>query len=80
MQELFERIKKAYDSLWRVRVLGESLEIVTPMVTANDFFVTVFVTKRGGEYIVTDGGWISSGNYDCEIDFSQKTYQKLFQY
>ena len=80
MQELFERIKKAYDSLWRVRVLGESLEIVTPMVTANDFFVTVFVTRRGGEYIVTDGGWISSGNYDCEIDFSQKTYQKLFYF
>lgn len=80
MQELFESIKKAYDSLWKVRVLGESLEIVTPMVTVNDYFVTVFVTKRGGDYIVTDGGWISAGNYDCEVDISQKTYQKLFYF
>ena len=50
------------------------------MVTVNDFFVTVFVTKRGSDYIVTDGGWISAGNYDCDIDISQKTYQKLFYF
>ena len=80
MKELFECIKRSYNSLWKVRVLGESLEIVTPMVTVNDFFVTVFVTKRGKDYIVTDGGWISSGNYECEVDISQKSYQKLFYF
>lgn len=80
MEELFNAIRASYNSLWHVKVLGESLEIVTPMVTTNDSFVSVFVTKRGDDYIVTDGGWISAGYYDFEIDNLSPAYNKLFQY
>lgn len=80
MEELFNAIRASYNSLWHVKVLGESLEIVTPMVTTNDLFVSVFVTKRGDDYIVTDGGWISAGYYDFDVDNLSPAYNKLFQY
>lgn len=80
MQDIFEAIKETYSSLWHVKVLGESLEIITPMVTTSDAFVSVFVTKRGDDYVVTDGGWISAGYYGCGQDNQGKAYQKLFQY
>lgn len=80
MDELFNSIIESYNSLWHVKVLGESLEIVTPMVTTNDNFVSVFVTKRGDDYVVTDGGWISAGYYDCDLNILGSAYNKLFQY
>lgn len=80
MLDLFDTIRETYDSLWHVRALGNSLEIITPMVTTNEAFVSVFVTKRGEDYIVTDGGWISEGYYECELDLHGKAYQRLFQY
>ena len=80
MEDLFNSIRKSYDSLWHIKVLGESLEIVTPMVTTNDSFVSVFVTKRGDDYVVTDGGWISAGYYECELGELGASYSKLFQY
>lgn len=80
MQDIFEAIKETYNSLWHVKVLGDSLEIITPMVTTSDAFVSVFVTKRGDDYVVTDGGWISAGYYGCDMDNQGKAYQKLFQY
>lgn len=80
MKELFNSIRESYNSLWHVKVLGDSLEIVTPMVTTNDSFVSVFVTMRGDDFVVTDGGWISAGYYDCELNEMSAAYNKLFQY
>ena len=80
MQTLFDSIKEAYNSLWHVKVLGESLEIITPMITTNNAFVSVFVTKRDNSFIVTDGGWISAGFYDCELEDQSSAFKKLFQY
>lgn len=80
MENLFNSIRESYNSLWHVKVLGESLEIVTPMVTTNELFVSVFVTQRGDDYVVTDGGWISAGYYDCELELMGAAYNKLFQY
>lgn len=80
MQGLFDSIKETYNALWHVKVLGNSLEIITPVVTTNEAFVSVFVTKRGEEYVITDGGWISEGYYECDMDLQGKAYQRLFQY
>lgn len=80
MEELFNSIRESYNSLWHIKPLGESIEIVTPMVTTNDAFVSVFVTKRGDDYVVTDGGWISAGYYECDLELMCAAYNKLFQY
>lgn len=80
MEELFNSIRESYNSLWHVKILGESLEIVTPMVTTNENFVSVFITKRGDDFVVTDGGWISAGYYECDLDTLGTIYKKLLQY
>ena len=80
MENLFNSIRESYNSLWHVKVLGESLEIITPMATTNESFVSVFVTKRGDDYVVTDGGWISAGYYECDLELMCAAYNKLFQY
>ena len=80
MDKLFKSIINSYNSLWHAKVLGDSLEIVTPMVTTNECFVSVFVTKRSDYYVVTDGGWISAGYYDCDLSLMGSAYNKLFQY
>lgn len=80
MEELFNSIRESYNSLWHVKVLGESIEIITPMVTTSDAFVSVFITRRGDSYVVTDGGWISAGYYECDLGALGKVYNKLLQY
>lgn len=77
MDKIFETIKGAYQSLWQVKDYGKTLEIVTPVATMNDMFVSVFVTKRGNDYIVTDGGWINEGLYDCEVPWNNGVFNKI---
>ena len=80
MEELFNLIRESYNSLWHIKPLGESIEIITPMVTTNDAFVSVFITKRGNSFVVTDGGWISAGYYECDVETLGRVYNKLLQY
>lgn len=77
MDNIFNTIKDAYQSLWRFKDYGNTLEIVTPVATINDIFVSVFITKRGNDYVVTDGGWIDDGLYECEVPWNLGIYQKI---
>ena len=79
MRNLFEHIVNTYQSLWHVKDYGSTIEITTPMVTTNDMFVTVFITKRGNDYIATDGAWLNAGFYECEIS-PKAVYRKVFNY
>ena len=54
MEEIYELVRAAYQSLWKIKNHGETIELITPMVTTNDMFISVFVTRRGDDYIVTD--------------------------
>ena len=66
MKDLLNDIITAYSSLWSFKKRGNSIEIVTPVSTTNDVFVSVFLIMRGDEYVVTDGGWIDAGVYDID--------------
>lgn len=77
MENVFETIKRAYQSLWKVKDYGATLEIITPVATINDMFVSVFITRRGNDYVVTDGGWIDSGLYECEVNWTTGPYKKI---
>ena len=56
MRDIIEEIIKAFSSLWKIKQRGDSIEIITPVTTSNDSFVSFFLTRRGDEYVVTDGG------------------------
>lgn len=77
---IFEIIKSAYQSLWKIKNHGNTIELITPMVTTNDMFVSVFITRRGDDFVVTDGGWIRAGIYECELDVDGTVFNRVFDY
>lgn len=68
MEDIFDIIKETFNSLWSVKKYGKTIEIVTPLFTTNDCFVSIFVTERNGRYIVTDGCGISDSYYNNFFD------------
>lgn len=62
--DLFNELKNVFGNLWQTKSRGKTLEIITPYVTTNNKFISVFLSKYGDEYVVSDGGWIYSGMYD----------------
>lgn len=78
MKIVFEDIKAAFGSLWQCIPHGNTIEVVTPYSTVNNMFVSIFITQRGGEYIVTDGGWIGNNIYESVTDSEYVAYQRLF--
>ena len=43
MDEIFDLVRNAFHSLWKVKHYGNTIEIVTPSFTTNDCFVSVFL-------------------------------------
>lgn len=80
MEEIFNHIVRSFQALWKMKNYGTTIEVITPMVTANDNFVSVFITRRGNDYVVTDGGWIESGMYECEPESLNLTFHRVFKY
>lgn len=58
LKELFAEIRSDFTSLWDSLVLGDTLEVVTPYSTIAGDVISVFVTMRNNQYIITDGARI----------------------
>jgi len=54
-----ERIQKDFDSLWRCKQRGNTVEITTPYLLPDSTLLSLFITKRSEKFIVHDGGSIS---------------------
>lgn len=63
-----------------MRMRGDTLEVITPFATTNDKFVSVFISERKNGYVVTDGGWITNGIYDCDLPLLNDIYIKVLNY
>lgn len=70
-------IKNSFGGLWHSKQRGNSFEIITPYVTSNHKFISVFLTRQGSEFVITDGGWINSGIYDVLPNHDEATFIKL---
>ncbi|WP_375562019.1 hypothetical protein ACE193_05575 [Bernardetia sp. OM2101] len=78
--ELYNLVKKDFCNLFSFKLHESTLEIITPLVTITDKFVSVFVTERGNRLIVTDGGWISQEVYGNSISSEDiETISVIFQ-
>ena len=71
-KDIFDIIKKDFCHLFQFKIHGDTLEVITPLVTLTDKFVSVFVTQRGDKLIVTDGGWIHQNIYEYPNEFDDK--------
>lgn len=80
MKEIFEIIKTTFGNLWKCRPRGESLEVITPFATTTDMFISVFITRRQNNWIISDGGWLDRGVYHANLSgdlFSQRIFDSL---
>lgn len=57
--------------------MAQRLKSQQPIATINDMFVSVIITMRGNDYVVTDGGWIDSGAYECEVNEATAPHRKI---
>lgn len=80
MKTIFSEITYAFNSLWKCRQRGGSLEIITPFPTSTDMYISVFLTQRGDSWIVSDGGWMHGGMYNCEIPYADKIYDRALSF
>jgi hypothetical protein len=78
--DTYKDIIKEFGSLWQYKQRGETLEIITPFSTTSQKFVSVFLTERNGEYIVSDGGWLFEGGYENSLNVNSDCFDKIFAY
>lgn len=79
-ESIFEYVKESFCSLWTIKFHGKTIEIITPFSTTNFKFISVFVTERGEQVIVTDGGWLCGGEYETSLDFEDEVFLKIFNH
>lgn len=77
---IFKNIKDEFCSLWTFKERGETLEIITPFATTSNKFVSVFLTVKNKEFIISDGGWLSDSTYETTPDFEDDVFNKVFAY
>ncbi|GAB3246635.1 hypothetical protein GCM10027347_01610 [Larkinella harenae] len=76
-EELYKEIKSAFGQLWTFKERGKSLEIITPYTTTSQKFISVFLSFKDDEYIVSDGGWLDNGFYDNSFNLEDDTFRKI---
>jgi hypothetical protein len=73
-------IRADFGSLWQCRSRGNSIEVVTPFSTSTQKFVSVFITHKNDEYIVSDGGWLSSEFYLDDDALSKSVTDNIIRF
>src|SRR5687768_11517217 len=76
-EEIYVDIKNSFQGIWKTKIRGNSLEIITPYATTNNRFISVFLVKQDNEYFISDGGWINSGIYDITLN-EDTCFLKIF--
>ncbi len=56
--DILPLVKEDFGALWHCKPRGKSLEIITPFSTNTRKCVSIFVSFREAEIIISDGGWL----------------------
>jgi hypothetical protein len=79
-QGVFDNIKESFCSLWTFKERGSTLEIITPYSTTTSKFISVFITEQANKFVVTDGSWLTIGEYETTPDFDDEMFLKIFHH
>lgn len=78
-EQFYHSVARDYAEMWDFKFRGASFEIVTPHSTISDKFVSVFLTQRGQDIIVTDGGYLHNGEcVENEVVQQNTCYRQTF--
>jgi len=80
MQAVFNNIKDTFCSMWSFKERGNTLEVITPYATTNLKFISVFITKQNGFFIITDGGYLEDSEYDLVPDIEDGLFMRVFHH
>jgi hypothetical protein len=78
--EIYQDVVSSFGSLWRTKVRGATLEIITPFTTTSNKFVSVFLSKQNDQFVVSDGGWIGDGGYGTDFDRDVDCFRKIIHH
>lgn len=67
LNDIFQKVKSDFCNLLDFKLRGDTIELITSIPTFTYSYVSVFVSFRDGEYIISDGGWIHDEEYDNEV-------------
>ncbi|UAY52703.1 hypothetical protein [Ferruginibacter albus] len=79
-ESIFKNVVSSFGSLWNFKERGNTLEIITPFGTTSQKFISLFLTIKDGEYIISDGGWIEEGVYNNTFDREMDCFSKVFNH
>lgn len=77
---IFKEIKESFCSLINYKIRGNTIEVITPFTTPGSKFISVFITRKNDAFVVTDGGWLMSGEYLEEDMFNGKRLNEIYGY
>jgi len=78
LENIFQNVSSCFDQLWSWKMRGaNTMEISTPYSTTTSKFVSLYVTERDGNFIVSDGGLLNAGAYESEIDYENQCLLKI---
>lgn len=81
LHEIFKVVKSDFCDLIDCRLRGDTIEIITAIPTITSSYVSVFISKQGDTFNVSDGGWISRNLYEGqELDDSDTLKRITNQY
>lgn len=78
LEKIAINVRECFDQLWSFKLRGtDTIEISTPYTTTTSKFVSIYVTERGGKFIVSDGGLLNSEAYETKIDYDNQCLLKI---
>lgn len=81
LAKIFSEVQSAFGNLWKSKMRGNSLEIITPFATTSHKFISVFISIQGADFIISDGGWINLGIYENTFNLDEDGFRKtVFHY
>ena len=79
-EDIYKDVIDSFGTLWKVKERSKTLEIIAPFASTSQKFSSVFLSHRDGEYIVSDGGWISEGVYQNSFDRKIDCFEKIISH
>ncbi|MEP3372891.1 hypothetical protein [Maribacter dokdonensis] len=78
LEKVVNNVRQCFDQLWSFKLRGtDTVEISTPYSTTTSKFVSIYVTERGGKFVISDGGLLNSEAYESEIDYENQCLLKI---
>ncbi|WP_159467936.1 hypothetical protein [Dyadobacter sp. 3J3] len=61
---IFRNVKSQFCNLIDYKIRGNTIEIITAVTTLSNHYVSVFISKEGEKFVISDGGWVDRDYYN----------------